>query len=244
MALDRTRRRRTWRDWSPWGAFFVAYYLLGGGLDRVVAPEWRRLIDAAIVALFGTLLSWTIGRGVRDAIRRRSATRRLRSATDAGRRPLGEPYDVELDLWDNGGRIPHTIRFDEHGATFRRRQPFSRGVEFVGIDVVRVRASWIEIVSGDESVRVVPGSYADRERMLWELAVRWSEAIDRGIDETTPATTSAAPVAPGDVADLAPRTTGTGLASALAGPMDRGNPAPPRKTGLGNGLFVAPPGDA
>ena len=32
-----------------------------------------------------------------------------------------------------------------------------------------------------------------------------------------------------------------GLASALAGPMDRGNPAPPRKSGLGVGLFVAPP---
>ena len=246
MALDAKRRRFTWRDWSPWGAFIVLYYVVFRGLPRVLPPEWRPWIELAGVVAFGALVLWTIGMSARNFVRDRRTRRTVQAKHADGRWPLGESYAVEVDPWCNGGRIWHTMRIDERGVRFRPRGPLSRGWEFDGVDVVHVHASWIEIISGDESVRVVPRSYADRERMLWELAFRWSAAVDRGIDETPqavphpvaiPSATTAAVDVPHPVA------SGLGLASALAGPMDRGNPAPPRKSGLGNGLFVAPTDD-
>jgi hypothetical protein len=243
MALDRKKRPTTWRDAWRIIAFTALYVAIRLNLDRYLPPAVAPWVIGVVTALFIAAFVWWIVWIGRDHVRDRRAFRTLRRVHEGGRWPLGEPYDVELDAWDNGGRVWHTMRIDERAVTFRSHAPFSRPIEFVGVDIVRVHASWIEIVSLDESVRVVPRSYADRERLLWELAVRWPDAIHRGIDEipAPPASTPAPPAAPGDVEHLDRRMTGSGLASALAGPMDRGNPAPPRKSGLGNGLFVAPP---
>jgi hypothetical protein len=247
MALDPKRRRRSWLDWLRVGAFFAFYVAMIKGPPRFIPAEWTNWIAGAVAVAFWSLVIWMIVRFVRDEIRDRRAFRTLHDVRDGGRWPLGARYAVELDAWCNGGRVWHTMRIDERGVTFRPRAPLSRRIDFVGIDVVHVHASWIEIVSGNESVRVVPRSYADRERMLWELAVRWPDALNRGIDAIAAhpaAPADVSPAAPVDVDDLDRRMTGSGLASALAGPMNRANPAPPRNSGLGNGLFVVPTDDA
>jgi len=246
MALN-PHRIINWRDRLRWTAFVALFVASQSRLGKYLPPAWAPWIVGAVAVWFFGVVFWTVATFVRDQIRDRRAYRTLRDIHEGGRWPLGEPYRVEVDPWDSGARIPHTMRMSERGVEFRPRRILARSCDFAGVDVVRVHASWIEIVRGDESVRVVPRSYADRERMLWELAFRWSAAIHRGIDETPPAvptSVASGSAAPVDVDDLDQRMTGSGLASALAGPMNRGNPAPPRNSGLGNGLFVVPTDDA
>jgi len=250
MALN-SHRIVKWRDRLRWASLVILFVASQSRVGQYLPPAWAPWVGGVASVLFVAAAAWWIGWFVRDQIRDRRAFRTLHEVHVGGRWPLGDPYRVDVDPWDSGARIPHTMRMGERGVEFRPRRILARSFEFAGVDVVRVHASWIEIVSGDESVRVVPRSYADRERMIWELAFRWSAAVDRGIDETPPSVprpdaiptaTTAATAATGDVPHSG--ASGLGLASALAGPMDRGNPAPPRKSGLGNGLFVAPPDDA
>jgi hypothetical protein len=133
---------------------------------------------------------------------------------------------------------------------------------FDDVTVVRVRRTEIEIEARWWKVRVVPKDYEDRQRLLWELALRCNAAVERGIDEAAaearakarplvpaprakPSASPDAPVALAPPADPSRLTdldrAMTGLGSALAGPMTPRNPAPPRKSGLGVGLFPAPP---
>jgi len=242
MALDRKRLKSTRLAWR-WTAFLVLYVFVTTEHGRFIPPSAKPWVYGMILGAFWVMAVWTLGRFVRDKLRLRRALREFRASGGPGRFPLGAPYAVELDMWDNGGRVPHVMSLDERGARFTSRGVLAGGFEFEGVDVVRVHAAWIELVSGDESVRVVPRSYADRERLLWELAFRWSDGVHRGIDETPPDRPHAPFVPPAQTADVESIAGGAtpGLASALAGPMDRGNPAPPRKSGLGNGLFVAPP---
>ena len=65
--------------------------------------------------------------------------------------------------------------------------------------------------------------------------------MDADAERTKPGSAPPAAV-PAPSEDAARPATGLALGSALAGPMESGNPAPPRKSGLGVGLFVPPPG--
>jgi hypothetical protein len=127
------------------------------------------------------------------------------------------------------------------------------------VRTVRVQPSVVEIewedASGRRSASLAPASFADRERLLWEMAVRAPAAVERGLEEertsrpATPGRPPAAAAAAGQsdvpsaaaaMADLDARMDGLG--TALAGPGASGQRAPP-KSGLGCGLFVAEPRD-
>jgi hypothetical protein len=114
----------------------------------------------------------------------------------------------------------------------------------VDVASVRVRRAGIDLVDASGALTLFPASYADRERLLWELAVRCPDAMERGLDESAPPPARPAPPASAPPASdehpIGP--SGLALGSALAGPAERGNPAPPRKSGLGVGLFGPPPG--
>ncbi|MCE9634779.1 MAG: hypothetical protein K8T90_03650 [Planctomycetes bacterium] len=134
-------------------------------------------------------------------------------------------------------------------------------IPFGDIVLVRARASWIDLVCEREGRRttfeVRNVAYADRQRMLWELAVRVPEAVERGIGSATPTATPTATSAQtktqptkSSSGDAAPRAAEsgpalpgmdaamTGLGSSLVADATR-NPPPP-KSSLGCGLFVGP----
>ncbi len=229
LAPERTRTRTIWSAIAEMVVLFVALYAATNvGLERWFPPAWIPWVEVCAAVVFVPLFAWSVFKFVRGTARRRRASRAVRDARREGRWPLGAPYDVQVDARDNGERIWHSLTLGEGDATFQPKDGLGRKFDFARIDVIHVRPTWIEFVSGAESVRVVPKSYADRERLLWELAVRFNDAMERGIPTADPD---------------AIVSGGSGLASALAGPMDRGNPAPPRNSGLGNGLFVAPPSE-
>lgn len=199
-------------------------------------------------------------------------------------RDLGRSYTLEVSL--RGGppilctlvvgehrmrAVPHAIRAWGAG-------PFAFGAELVvSFDQVRrvvACASHVDVESirGAE-LRVVElrPLYADRERLLWELAVRVPDAVERGIPERESGRPAGALPSHGCVASPAPaplrpalpptgpRLEGAtppqgdpraltglddamaGLGSALVGERPT-TPAPPR-SGLGCGLFVTEPRD-
>lgn len=136
-------------------------------------------------------------------------------------------------------------------------------IPFGDIVLVRARASWIDLVCEREGRRttfeVRNIAYADRQRMLWELAVRVPEAVERGIataaapqrepvrrDRDSAPTHSSALGASARASDAGPALPGidaamTGLGSSLVAAAPR-NPPPP-KSSLGCGLFVGTPRD-
>jgi len=226
----------------------IVLFVLVAASDRLHLPrEVERYAVLAAIPILVLVVVWEVRRDLQSY-------RRLKEVRSGGRWPLGEPYTIQLDPRGDGSRSWCNLEFTEDAVEFSHLSGAYEVPELGSgrlriapkdVSAVRVRATWIEIESGTLKFRVVPRSYADRERLLYELAVRCNDAMERGIDESAgPARKPASPAPPGDVEDLDRRMTGSGLASALAGPMDRGNPAPPRKSGLGNGLFIGPTDDA
>jgi hypothetical protein len=204
-----------------------------------------------------------------ELLRDRRSYRTLKQVRAGERWPLGERYPVELDARCNGSRVWHDLVIGEDILEFHPLSgegPFGDSlpddlrIAARDVTAIRVRSTWIEIESTGARLRLVPRSYADRERLLWELAVRCNDAMERGIDEAAGAERTLAtalkpsPAAPRADEPLAAATRSgdtdsldrgmSSLGSALAGPANRPNPAPPRKSGLGNGLFVVPGSDA
>jgi len=205
-----------------------------------------------------------------ELLRDRRTYRTLKQVRAGERWPLGERYPVEVDARCNGSRVWHDLVIEEDALVFHPLNgegpfmdtlPDDLRIASRDVTAIRVRSTWIEIEAPGTRVRLVPRSYADRERLLWELAVRCNAAMERGIDEaanserTMAAALKPAPVAtaphdaprpaPTDPADLDGLDRGmSSLGSALAGPAQRRNPAPPRKSGLGNGLFPRRDADA
>lgn len=231
MSDDRARRKRFDR------ITFVV--LVAAVLGSFVGP--RRFVPPAAapyasLALF-TAIVVTVGMRL---LRDRKSYRDLREVRVGGRWPLGEGYQVGLDVGGSGLRVASRLEIDEVALEFGVMDRFT--IPVAGVDAIRVRPSWIEIEGAGRLVRIAPGSYADRERLLWELAVRCPDAMERGIDETPPRLPTQRAAASPLVDGSGSGASGLALGSALAGPMDRGNPAPPRKSGLGVGLFMPPPG--
>lgn len=158
--------------------------------------------------------------------------------------PLGEPYVLligqgsDTGRWEKDGR---TLQFTEteirfSGSRFRSQLHIPLGE----VEAVDVHAAWIQLRYASTSLRIRPANYADRQRLLWELAVRCNAAMERGLDEANRhAGGAAAPAA--SIENIGEGLTGLG--SALAVPATQRNPPPPRKSGLGVGLFPMPPSD-
>lgn len=171
--------------------------------------------------------------------------RRILAGRQGDRWPLGEPYNVTFEHRGRGNRTQGELHVGTDDLTLLARLGDGTTVALADVTAVRVRASAIDVETAGETLMLFPASYADRQRLLWELAVRCPDALERGMDEQT-ADAKTAPAAPSDARvsteDSDRRPSDLALGSALAGPMDSGNPAPPRKSGLGVGLFVPPPG--
>lgn len=250
MAQDQDRKsRRLWRNalWTFWVAYTVFVYS--------VPTSWRRqhptitIVVSAAVAV--AVLAWALAK---FAAFRRSRSE-AREAKTTGRWPLGKTYLVGAEFTHGGARRSAELTIGETAIEIEAIEaefPVIPGVEWcmrnADVVAVRVRPAWIEIATAERSVRVIPNSYEDRQRLLWELAVRCNDAVERGIDEVATEAREKAPPPPPTKFEDGIDPTGldraaTGLGSALAGPMTPRNPAPPRKSGLGVGLFPAPPGE-
>ena len=147
-----------------------------------------------------------------------------------------------------------TFETDPSGAGGLPERIATRAVRAVRVQPSAVEIEWDD-ASGRRSVALVPANFADRERLLWEMAVRAPAAVERGLeDERTaqpaPRVSPGAPPAPAGPADVPDAASAMadlgarmeGLGTALAGPGAGGQRAPP-KSGLGCGLFVAEPRD-
>ena len=190
--------------------------------------------------------------GVTSLVIDRRTRRRIRDGRKDGRWAIGEPYQVQFEFRGRKGRSAGELHVGKEDLSILVDFQEAVSIELAEVKSVRVRRTAIDVHTPHEVLALVPASYADRERLLWELAVRCPDAMDRGMDEdASPAKSSAAPAsrtqtspppAPDAPSGPAPGASDLALDSALAGPVDRGNPAPPRKSGLGVGLFVPPPG--
>lgn len=217
--------------------------------ERVV--RWWPYVAMAAALKIGFSARGSVLTGVSFAVlllaaaelaRRRTALGRARRGARAkGRWPLGLPYPAEVT--ERGAKATCQIVFDEESIVRESRLGLkAEELPLARVRTVRVRPSWIEIAWPGGAFRVAPGSYDDRQRLLWELAVRVPEAMERAMDEDAEKDRAAAArrEAPAPAAaDPAPPVGG--LASALARPQASSTPAPPRKSGLGVGLFVPPP---
>jgi hypothetical protein len=164
-----------------------------------------------------------------------------------GNWPVGAPYRLAVDANCKGRRELCTVVIDAGGISFDHIALGLSGtdvplrVDFLPTTKIREHRTYIEIGDDGDRIRLHPPFYADRERLLFELAVRWPDAFEfRSDAKPAAAVTGASPPEPATYVPAEP----TGLASELAGPMNGANPAPPRKSGLGVGLFAPPPGAA
>jgi hypothetical protein len=225
--------RRRLLHFALHGAFAALVLLAITARDRNwMTREWAPVPQFVLV-----LLLMVVGFiAIRSDLR---AYRALKEARASGRWPLGAGYHVEIDELCDGTR--RGCRLEIGGTEIAFETLDRTNLALAEVVAIRVRPSWIEIESKDRRFRVVPRSYADRERLLWELAYRRADAFEFAAEAPRGAATPSSASATDDVADLDRRMTGSGLGSALAGPMTPTNPAPPRKSGLGVGLFVPPP---
>ena len=237
MTRDSIRQRRRRRRWYVHGVAYAGAVAAFAVLERTLPNPLFVVVAIAIlaVAVIRALPAFV------ERVRERSRNVNRASPPPGQKWPLGLPYHVELDEECDGSRRWNRLRIDESTIEFRDIEDLGDPLTIHLADVtsIRTRASWIEIAAADETcVRVVPGDFADRQRLLWELAVRVPDAFEFATAETGPTV----PVPPPEPVDLT--HTPTGLASALAGPDRSANP-PPRNAGLGCGLFpgVAPAED-
>jgi hypothetical protein len=250
------RRRRSAGFWVTAVVFlevllraaFETRWLDGHPFVRAVA-----ITAAVAIAVVG---------GVKAIAEYRRKKRDRSEARATGRWPTGRAHSVGLEVHPYGARTQATLVFEPGGLRVDPAPDVVPDVmPFADIATVRVHSAWIEAETRLWTFRVVPVTYEDRQRLLWELALNCNAAMERGIDEAAGAERAqSAALKPAPVtsqADDLPRAAATesanldgldrgmsSLGSALAGPAQRPNPAPPRKSGLGNGLFVVPDGDA
>jgi hypothetical protein len=181
--------------------------------------------------------------GIAALIAARRTRRRIEESRQGERWPLGEPYGLAFQHKGRGNRSHGELHVGPDDLTLLVQFGDPVSVPLTDVATIRVRASAIDVETPRAVLMLFPGSYADRQRLLWELAVRCPDAMERGIDESAATARPAPPAAAPLASDDPPRgPSGLALGSALAGPMERGNRAPPRKSGLGVGLFVPPPG--
>ena len=237
---------------------FLVVLAIRAALEYVLDADMRRMWFA-VALLVGAIVWYVIAKW------RNPDRNPLNGATP--RRELGLPYRVEISRNALFGGANWEMRCSDDEMMLG---PAS--IRLADVRAVRVRPVAIHIDAEHEgrpvSFAVKPCACADRERMLWELAVRVPDAVERGIDLEASKSAEAAPSArpAGSRATLpatGPARTGPaaaapatldaraamsnfdagmdGLGSALAAPASR--PSAPPKSGLGCGLFVAEPKD-
>jgi len=252
---DKLRRRR-----GP-GLWFSAVLLIEFLLREVLGSRWivgRPAVQAVLIAVAAVVL---VAGGYKTVVEYRRKKRERIEVRATGRWPTGSPHVIALDAHSDGSRVEGTLVFESDGLRVDPAPSLVPDViPFADVATVRVRSAWIEVETRLWKFRVVPASYEDRQRLLWEFALRCNAAMERGIDEAAGAErTLATALKPSPAAPRAdeppPAATRSGdtdsldrgmssLGSALAGPAQRRNPAPPRKSGLGNGLFPIRDADA
>jgi hypothetical protein len=235
---ERLRSRQRWLRVTPIagiavlaGSKIARHWALEIGGPPLVASLIAIEVLAAGIVIAALIANWR-------------TRRRINEGREGDRWPLGEPYLVGFEHRGRGDRTHGELHVGPEDLTLLTHLGRRTTVTLADVTAVRVRATGIDVETARETLILFPASYADRQRLLWELAVRCPDAMERGLDEAAapparPAPSAAAPPAEGEHAR---GPSGLALGSALAGPMDRANPAPPRKSGLGVGLFVPPPG--
>jgi hypothetical protein len=235
---ERLRRRQRWLRFTTIAGIGVA---LGSHASR----RWGMEIGGPTLVAF--LIAIEVMAGVfviASLIANRRMQRRIRAGRQGERWPLGEPYRVTFQHRGRGDRTHGELHVGPEDLTLLVEFGERTTVALADVTVVRVRATGIDVETARATLILTPASYADRQRLLWELAVRCPDAMERGLDESAPPPARPAPPAwaPPTPDEHPSGPSGLALGSTLAGPMDRANPAPPRKSGLGVGLFVPPPG--
>ena len=177
-------------------------------------------------------------------------------------RKLGLPYSVGIHATSRseGYATRATVGADALSIELVAHAPFESWMPCARIglaDVVAIRERGAAIAlkwtaqGRTAEVFLRPITYADRRRLLWELAVRCPDAMERGLAPrvpgvaaggtlapTGPRRSDPAPVASASVAMSGLDAGMSSLATGLAGPDEPKRPAPP-KSGLGCGLFAA-----
>ena len=227
------------------------------GLPRGVGEA----LGLGLVLLIWGLVFWALGRLL---------LRREDPGRGTGPDRLGLPHDVDLELHPGGerARVRLTLTADEITLEVRdlRRHlgdlhpPLPAAVGLADVDAVRTEAATVVLVTSQghapRELRLVPASYAARERLLWELAVRRPEAF-RAVGAAPPSPASAAPralpptgPAAADAAPAGDARTHFAELDARAEPLGSGLVAAdrtqraPHRSKLGCGLFAVEPPDA
>ena len=253
-----------------WGFFVPAlivgvWFALSRSLEDVAQKGEDRLWAFVVPGLVVLIAAGTVAAIV--SIRKRPQVPPAARSPAPGRTRLGQGYVLDaLTPESFQWRKRLTMRFTADAIEITRERVLEyvveRSVPLRAIRAVLDRPPAIVVVYGggdsgipETRLPIVPGSYADRQRMLWEFAVRVPDAVERGIG------TSATPREPTGTGRTLPPTgplrgtpapaAGAGLtgmddAMASLGSAlvtgDSQRPAPPR-SGLGVGLFAAPPSD-
>jgi hypothetical protein len=184
---------RRWR-WTKWGIAAVALFwavriALNFGLRDVEAPPLRDGSRRAKLVLLVVFLCVVVGWGIWRWTRRHTAAR----GPGHGPEDLGHPYEMELELAPNAGRVAVRLIVEESGLRLEVRDdrtpyvrldpPVPAHVPFTDVRALDVGSSRLVLdvttPAGAQSLPLVPGTYADRQRLLWELAVRRPELFAR-----------------------------------------------------------------
>jgi hypothetical protein len=182
---------RQWK-WHPWalltaGAGSIALRLAGESdpdreLLRRIPAKWQDAIGAAFLAAFWIVAGLWLWRAVRTRGR----------GPGHGPEDLGHPYEFELELAHNGDRVKlrvalarRTMSFDLLDARARfgaLDPPLPPSVRVEDVRALRPEPSRlvldVETAEGPQTVTLIPGSYADRQRFLWEVAVLRPDLFD------------------------------------------------------------------
>jgi hypothetical protein len=216
-------------------------------LERIVGRSGLLKNHPVLQIVVGVVVVIALGVAAHDAtaaLRRRRRDRAERAVT--GRWPTGSPYVAAIQAAAHAPRVPANLVFQDAGLRVDPApDPVPDVIPFADVTTVRVHSPSVEIETRLWTFRVFTSSYDDRQRLLWELALRCNAAMERGLDETAPAAPPGAPASAERTAAHADEFGGgvAGIGSALAPPPKTSTPAPPRKSGLGVGLFPLPPRD-
>jgi hypothetical protein len=181
------------RRWKPYlwftgvtTALYVAFQVVRRlEIDVVVVPRpWVRPLYILIGVVFWGAVIW----GFVVLVRRQLHPR----GPGHGPQDLGHPHDVGLELARNGERIPIrlvigaegldvTLRSTKHGfGTFD--PPLPERIALADVRALRVEAARlvldVETAGGPQSLPLFPATYADRQRLIWEMAVRRPELFE------------------------------------------------------------------
>jgi hypothetical protein len=189
---------RRWK-WHPWGVLLsVVQWLALVVVLHVAERDGPALLPpgvyTALVAVLATTGCVVLVLAVVGAVRGR--------ARGKGPLDLGRPYDVEFEIAHNGPRMWLRVTVGPEALTLEQQ---SQLVTLGGLDpplpervplgdVLRIDLQRSRIVlhvrcdGGEQALALVPRSYAERQRFVWEMAVRRADLFDAPRTDDTPGT--------------------------------------------------------